>query len=177
MNKFYIIVPIVFLAAFCVYYQQFSAQQAVVDAQKAQAAQAAAAQVEKDKQAAIERATADAQAREQAQQAEEASQEADHLAKFEATKQKMVDETATSQQQADGYAKQAADLQAQLASLQADHEKLSSEVFDLQKQVELAKIDRRNADLEIQRTYDMVTQKIAASSLTYVPAAATAVVH
>ena len=118
-----------------------------------------------------------AQAREQAQQAEEASQEADHLAKFEATKQKMVDETATSQQEADSYAKQAADLQTQLASLQADHEKLSRELFDLQKQVELAKIDRRNADLEIQRTYDEVTQKIAASSLTYVPPSATAVVH
>jgi chromosome segregation ATPase len=169
MNKFYIIVPVVLLAVFCVYYQQFSTQLAVIEARKAHDAAVAAEQVEQQKKDAEARAIAEAQAREKAQLDEEAKQEADHLAKFEASKQSLADETAKFQQEADSYAKQAADLQAQLNSLQADHENLSREVFDLQKQVELGKIDRRSADLEIQRTYDIVTQKIGASSLTYVP--------
>jgi len=177
MNKFYLIVPIVLLGVFCVYYNQFSTQLAVTEHQKALAAQAAAAQVEQNHQAAMQKAQADAQALEEAQRAEEARQEAEHLAKFEASKQKLADETASFQQEADSYAKQAADLQAQLNSLQTDHDKLSREVFELQKQVELAKIDRRTADLEIQRTYDMVTQKITASPLTYAPPAAGAVAH
>jgi hypothetical protein len=177
MNKFYLIVPIVLLGVFCVYYRQFSAQQDVIARQNAQAAQAAAALIEQNHQAAMEKARADADAREAAQRAEEARQEADHLAKFEASKQKLADETASYQQEADSYAKQAADLQAQLNSLQTDHDKLSRDVFDLQKQVELEKIARRNADLEIQRTYDMVTQKVAASGLTYAPPVSAAVVH
>jgi hypothetical protein len=177
MNKFYLIVPIVLLGVFCVYYRQFSAQQDVIAQQKAQAEQAAADQVIQQKKDAMEKAQADQQAREQAQHAEEAQQEADHLAKFEASKQKLADETANFQQEADSYSKQAADLQVQLDSLQAEHEKLARGVFELQKQVELAKIDRRSADLEVQRTYDIVAQKVAASGLTYVPPPPAATVH
>ena len=169
MNKFYLIIPVVLLVVFCVYYRQFSVQEDIIAAQKAHDAELQAAADAKAKQAAIEKATAEAQAREQAQRDAEAKQEADHLAKFEANMQSLADETAKFQQEADSYARQAADLQTKLDSLQADHEKLSRDVFDLKKQVELAKIDRRSADLEIQRTYDMVTQKITASSLTYVP--------
>jgi hypothetical protein len=174
MNKFYIIVPIVLLLAFGFYYRQFSAQEDVIAAQKAHDAAIAAAQVEQAKEDAMKKALADTEAREQAEREEEASQEADHLAKFEASKQKLADETANFQQEADSYSKQATDLQAQLDSLQATHETLARDVFELQKQVELAKIDRRNADLEIQRTYDIVTQKVADSALTKTPAPAAA---
>jgi hypothetical protein len=174
MNKFYLIAPVVALAVFIAYYVQFDKQQAVIELQKAAAAAQVKADEDKAKEAATAKAIADARARKEAQDAEEAKQEADHLAKFEASKQKFADETAKFQQQADSYARQAADLQAQLDSLQATHEKDSRELFDLQKQVELGKIDRRDADLEIQRTYDMVTQKVVASSLTYVPSPPTA---
>ena len=63
MNKFYLIVPIVLLGVFCVYYNQFSTQLAVTEHQKALAAQAAAAQVEQNHQAAMQKAQADAQKR------------------------------------------------------------------------------------------------------------------
>jgi chromosome segregation ATPase len=169
MNKFYIIVPIVVLAAFIAYYSQFTKQQAVIEQKELQAKIDDDNAKKEQAEAATAKAIADAHARKEAQDAEDARQEAEHLAKYEASKQKLADETAKFQQEADGYAKQAADLQAQLDSLQASHDKASRELFDLQKQVELEKIDRRDADLEIQRTYDMVTQKVAASSLTYVP--------
>jgi chromosome segregation ATPase len=174
MNKFYLIIPVVLLAVFIARYSQFTNQFAQAELVKAHEKQLADAEVEKNKAEAIERATADARARKEAQDAEDARLEAEHLAKFEASKQKLADQTAKFQQEADSYAKQATDLQAQLDSLQATHEKASQELFDLQKQIELAKIDRRDADLEIQRTYDMVTQKVADSSLTYAPPPPTA---
>ncbi len=176
MNKFYLIVPIVLLGVFSIYYRQFSAQQEVIALRKIHDDAVKADADAKSKKDAIDKAMADAAAREEAQRAEEARQEAEHAEKIEASKQKLADETAKFQQEADSYSKQAAELQAQLDSLQAAHESSSREVFELQKQVELEKIDRRTADLEIQRAYDMVTQKVAASSLTYVPPPPTAVV-
>jgi hypothetical protein len=46
---------------------------------------------------------------------------------------------------------------------------MNREVLEMAKRVELTKIDRRNAELEIQRMYDIVAQKVAASSLTQAP--------
>jgi hypothetical protein len=169
MNKFYFIVPVIALAAFIAYYSQFSKKEAERKAQQEQIEIQKKNDDEKAKQAAIAKAAADAQARKEAQDAQDARLAAEHIAQFEASKHRLAAETAKFQQEADGYARQAADLQTELDSLHAAHEKASRELFDLQKQIELARIDRRDADLEIQRTYDIVTQKIATSSLTYFP--------
>ena len=48
-------------------------------------------------------------------------------------------------------------------------ESTSREVFDAAAKVELAKIDRRNAELEIQRMYEMVAQKVTDTSLAKPP--------
>ena len=177
MNKFYLIVPIVLLGVFCVYYHQFSVQVAVQAAAAKAAQKAHDAQVEQEQAGHRHRKSPTIARAGKSQRDEEARQQAEHLAKFEASKQKLADETAKFQQEADSYSKEAADLQAKLDSLEATHEKLARELFDLQKQIELAKIDRRDADLEIQRAYDEVTQKVSASSLTFAPPPPTATVH
>ena len=69
----------------------------------------------------------------------------------------------------DKYAKEAADLELQINSLRNQKEKLNADTFELAKQVERAKIDRRNAELEIQRMVEMVAKKIADSSMTNIP--------
>jgi membrane protein involved in colicin uptake len=165
MNKFYFIIPVVLLAAFVAYYSQFSKEFARREADKAQHLADLKAEDDRKKQEAIAKAAEEAHQREEAQRAAEAAAEAERRAKWDADNQKIADETADYQQKADVYARQAADLDAQLDSLRNTHDQASRDLFDLQKQIELAKIDRRNAELEIQRTYDMVTEKVAASTL------------
>jgi hypothetical protein len=60
-------------------------------------------------------------------------------------------------------------LQNEIANLRNQRESLSRETFDSAAKVELAKIDRRNAELEILRMYDMVAQRVSDSSLTKLP--------
>ncbi len=172
MNKFYFIIPVVLLVAFVAYYSQFSKEFAHREQVKAEQLAKVKAEEEQKKQEAIAKAAEEAHQREEAQRAADAAAEAERRAKWDADNQKIVDETADYQQKADVYARQAADLGVQLDSLRNTHDQASRDLFNLQKEIELAKIDKRNADLEIQRTYDMVTQKVAASTLAnYAPPA------
>ena len=165
MNKFYLIVPIIALAAFIAYYTQYSKDLAHREQIQAEQQAAAARQEALDKQKAIEKAAADAEARAEAQREADAKAEAEHLQKWQDSMKQMADEKAKYQASADNYAKQVADLDLKLDQLHNDHAKASRDLFDMQKQVELLKITRREAELEIQRTYDMVTQKVTASTL------------
>jgi len=170
MNKFYFIIPVVLLVAFIAYYHQFSLHVAEIEHQKEVAAEQQKAKDDADKKAAIAKAAADAQQREAEQRAKDEAALAEHRAKWEANMKQMADEKAKYQAEADRFAKEVGDLDIKLDQLHEAHSKASEELFDLQKQIEQAKIDRRLADLEIQRTYDMVTQKVAGSNLaTYTP--------
>jgi chromosome segregation ATPase len=71
--------------------------------------------------------------------------------------------------EADKFAKEAADLEIQLTKLRSRKEQATREAFELAKQVELAKVNRRNAELEIQRMVDMVAQKLNSSPLSAPP--------
>ncbi|HXA15123.1 MAG TPA: hypothetical protein VNW23_08355 [Opitutaceae bacterium] len=169
MNKFYLLVPVILLALFVAYYSQFSKQQDLIKQQQQQVEEQKKIDDDNAKKIASEKAAKDALIREQHQREEEARLEADHLSKWKNSIDKIKAETAQLQQDADAFAKQAADLEIELDSLQTTHETASRDLFDLQKQIELAKIDRRIADMEIQRTYDQVLQRVAASSMTYTP--------
>ncbi len=50
-----------------------------------------------------------------------------------------------------------------------EKDKLSRETFDLAKQVELARIARRNAELEIQRVTEMIHRRASDSALVKPP--------
>ncbi|HTQ29886.1 MAG TPA: hypothetical protein VMI53_01635 [Opitutaceae bacterium] len=170
MNKFYFILPIVLLLAFIARYHQFSLHVAEVEHQHELELQQKQAEDQAAKEAAIKKAAADAAQREEEQRKADEQALADHLAKYQASMKQMADEKAKYQAEADRYAKQVGDLDIKLDQLHDAHSKASEELFDLQKQIEQAKIDRQLADLEIQRTYDMVTQKITASNLaSYTP--------
>ena len=69
----------------------------------------------------------------------------------------------------DKYAKESADLELQINSMRNRKEKLNTETFELSKQVEHAKIERRTAELEIQRMVEMVAKRVGASSMANIP--------
>ncbi len=126
---------------------------------------------EKARKDAIEAAAkADADKRAAARAAEEAKKEADKVARWEDEGRKIQEATDKYNAQADVSAKKAAALELQLTDLRAQKEKLNREAFDLAKQVELGKINRRTAEMEIQRIVAMIATKATQSSLARPPA-------
>lgn len=165
MNKFYLIVPTILLAAFIFCYGQFSQQYAAKVAQE-QAEVARQAELDKEaKQRAAEKATEEARKLEQSQREADERAEAQREQEYQNKKKAVTDEMDKYKQEADSLSQQADTLQKQLDSLYAAHEQASRKLFNLQKEVERERIARRDADMEIQRAYEMVTQKVAGSSL------------
>ena len=117
-------------------------------------------------------ARADAEKRSAQRLADEAKKEADRVARWDAESQKIKEATDKYNADADRSAKKAAQLELQLSDLRAQKEKLNRESFELAKQVEQGKINRRTAEMEIQRITAMIATKASQSSLARPPAGA-----
>ncbi|HET7534819.1 MAG TPA: hypothetical protein VFJ90_00095 [Candidatus Didemnitutus sp.] len=173
MNKYYLIAPAALLLAFLftpsVGY--FSAQKEIearLEAENKRKADVAAA--EAARKAEIERkATLDAQKRQAERDAEEAAKIAKKEKDYADAMNKLKDETNGYVADTDKLVKENAELEVQLAALRNQKEKANRETFELAKQVELAKVSRRNAELEIQRMVEMVGTKAGASTLANAP--------
>lgn len=123
----------------------------------------------KEKAELEEKARIDAAAKTAARAAEDAKKEADRVAKWEAAGLEIKTTTDTLNAEADKLAKEAASLEIQLNNLRNEKEKLNRENFELSKRVELAKINKQNAEMGIQRTTEWIARRAAASSLTQMP--------
>jgi chromosome segregation ATPase len=170
MNKFYLILPVVLIVVFGGYYFNVAKPEM-------------AAKVLADEQrVAEERAAEDAKRKEIETKAQEDARKAqavrdqkehDRLEKAQREKdeqdRKVLDETTKYENEAEKLSKEIAGLELAIANLRTQREDMNREVLESSKKVELAKIDRRNAELEIQRMYDIVAQKVAASFLTQAP--------
>jgi len=170
MNKFYFILPVVLLIAFGVYF--------VKVAQPEMAAKVLADQKRVAEEKAVEdahRKEIETKAQEDARKAQATRDEKERQRQEKAQQdkdeqdRKVLDETTKYEKEAATLSKQIADLEIEAANLRTKREDMNREVLDLAKNVELTKINRRNAELEIQRMYDIVAQKVAASSLTQMP--------
>jgi 16S rRNA G1207 methylase RsmC len=155
MNKFYIIVPVVLLGAFLFFYQ--GALKTMDAKAKAKQEEAARKKDEEDRRRAEldKKASEDARRRQEERETEERKK----------TEKKEKDYADTMKQ----LKKEAQELEVQLANLRSQKEKANTEAFALAKEVENAKITRRNAELEIQRMVDMVAQRVGASSFAQMP--------
>ena len=169
MNKFYIIVPVVLLGVFLFFYN---------GALKEMDAKEVAKQVQKDKEKAVDdarraeiekKAAAEAKKKQEEREAEERAKEQKKIKEYEDVMRQLKDEADKYLAEADKNQKDANALELELNDLRSKKEKINRETFELAKQVELAKIARRNAELEIQRMVDMVAQKVGASSLAAMP--------
>ncbi|MFO1448112.1 MAG: hypothetical protein U1F61_08150 [Opitutaceae bacterium] len=169
MNKFYVISPLVLCAIFGVFYYTFIQEQDVKIAKdKQEKAQKAA--VEKAKKDEAEaKARADADERVKKREEEMAKKDAERRAKWEGQGKEIADSTAKYNSEADRAAKTVAELEIQLADLRKKKEIAGREAFELQKAVELARIAKRNAELEVQRLHAMVAKRASESGAAQLP--------
>jgi hypothetical protein len=169
MNKSYFIVPLVLLALFSFLYrgalQEMDLKQRNLEEQAAKIK--ADEKIKKDEIEA--KANADAQKRQEQRAAEDLAKEKKKQAEYDDVMRKLKDETTDYTNQSAKFAKDAAELEIQISQSRTEREKLNRETLELSKQVELAKISRRNAELEIQRMIDMVARKLNDSAIATPP--------
>ena len=126
-------------------------------------------EADEKKKVAETKARDDAKKRQEERDAEEKKKLDEKMARQAADDKKVSDQTAEYTAKANAAAKQVAALEIELDRLRKEKDKTSREAFDLAKQVELARIARRNAELEIQRMTEMVSRRAAESSMTKPP--------
>lgn len=117
------------------------------------------------------KARADAEKRAAERAAADAKVEAEKVARWEEDSRKIQEATDKYNSEANVSSKRAAELEVQLSALRASKEKLNREAFEISKRVEMGKVDRRTAELEIQRTVEMISRKAQESSMTKMPPA------
>ncbi len=170
MNKFYVVFPTLLLIAFGVYYTQVAkpqmAEQERIEAQKIEDQKAAD---EVRRQQIEDKARMDAVAQQQAREAKDKEKQERLQREKDEQDRKVKEETEKFEAEAASVTKQIADMDKEIVNLRAQREQLGREVYESAAKVELAKTDRDNADLEIQRMYDMVAQKVGDSFLTKLP--------
>lgn len=170
----YLIFPAIMLAGFLVIY--FSHKEKAEAKEREHIAQVARekAESEEKKKIAEAKAREDARKRQEERDAEERKKQEEKDAKQAADDKKVRDQTAEYTAKANAAAKQVAALEAELDRLRKEKDATNRETFELAKQVELARIARRNAEMEIQRMTEMVARRAAESSLTRPPPLPTA---
>lgn len=169
MKKIYLIVPLILLVGFSFYYLQFAKDLAIKEQEKEAARQAEIA-AEDAKKAEAERIAREESAKRAAErEAEQAKKEADRRAKWDADGAKIASDTADYKKQGDAYTKEINGLELQLLEIRRLKDQRTNEALALTEQVELARIGKRNAELEVQRLTDMVAQQAAKSSMAQMP--------
>jgi hypothetical protein len=165
----YLVIPGIMFAVFIVFYRgavknmEDRAAAALVKKQEAEA-------VEAKRKAEIDaRAQADAARRQKEAEAADAAREAKKEADYQKVMTQLRDEAADYNAQADKLAKEVGALDIAISQARTNKEKLNRETFDLSKEVELAKINRRNAEIEIQRMVEIAGKKIGDSSVAIAP--------
>lgn len=169
MNKLYIIVPAILLVVYIFFYRGFLGELEVRDAEKARVAAEAVAAEQAKKQETERKAKEEADKRTADRTAEEKRKEDERVAKYNADNKRITDDTTGYVSDAQRYTKMIADLEVELANLRTQKEKASRESLDLLKRVELARIAKRNAELNIQRMTEMISRRASSSSLVQAP--------
>jgi uncharacterized membrane protein YgaE (UPF0421/DUF939 family) len=165
----YLVFPGVMLAAFLVLYFMHEKDADIRERQRTEAVAKKDAEDKKQKAEAEAKAQADAQKRQQEREEEERAKEETRRKKQEAADKEVRDRTNATIAEADKSAKDAASLEIELDRMHKQRDQLSRETFDLAKQVERAKVDKRNAEMEEQRMTEMIARRAAESSIARLP--------
>ena len=165
----YLIFPGAMLGLFLVFYLSHAKEaeereKVRVEAMHKKIAEDAAKKAEDEK-----RARLDAEKRAADRATEEAKKEADKIAKQAAIDREIKEATEKALAEATASQKTIDGLEAELERQHKAKDQLTRENFELAKQVELAKIAKRNAELEIQRTVDLVARRAQDSYITRMP--------
>lgn len=165
----YLIFPGIMLAVFIGFYLSHVEKAAVKKAAVAAKVAQEKADAETKKKAAEAKAREDATKRQQERDAEEKKKADEKEAKQAADDKKVRDTTNEYLAKGAAAGQQVASLETELANIRKEKDKTQREAFDLAKEVELARIARRNAELEIQRMTEMVSKRAHESSMVRPP--------
>ena len=165
----YLVIPGILLGVFIFFYLGAVKEMNAKDlAQKE--AKALADKEEADRKKVIEdKATQDAIKRQKDREEADAAKEAKKEADYQAVMTQLRNEANDYGSQADKLNKEVQDLEIAISQARSNKEKLNRETFDLAKQVELAKIARRTAEIEIQRMVERTGMKVADTSVAKLP--------
>jgi hypothetical protein len=167
----YYIIPLILTIAFIFFYVTH-VKEAEEKARIRKAEIARVLQEEAAKKAEIEEnARQDAARRTAERLAAEAQKEADRIAAWEAVGKEIQDATDKNNAEANEFARKIALIEIELDAMRRGKEILNAEVLVQAKAVERALIDKRTAEIEVQRRVQMIRAKAAESSLTQVPVA------
>jgi hypothetical protein len=165
----YVVVPGIMFGIFLFFYNGAVKEMREKEAHQL-AEKAAKDKIEADRKAEIEKkALADAERRQKEREAEEAKKAAEKEAAYNNVMKQLASDAAEENAQADKLAKEVGNLEISITQARSTKEKLNRETFDLAKEVELAKINRRNAEIELQRMVEVAGKKIADSSVAIAP--------
>lgn len=167
----YLLVPGVLLGLFLIVFFSYQKDLAAREAQQAANLNAKMAAEKKQKDEAEAKAREEATKRQKEREEEDAKKEAARLAKDAAIDKEIKDATDSAVAEGNTYQKDINAKELELANLRKQKEQLGLEAFDLAKKVELAKVAKRNAELEEQRLTAMIAEKAAASALAKLPPA------
>jgi len=166
---FYLLLPAVLLLLFLFTpgFGYFAAQEKIAARDHARAEEIASIKAAEDlKRAEIQkRAEEDALIRQQENEQQERLKEEKKRQDYEDAINKLKSDIAAFNGDADAFSKEIADLEIQILKLRDRKEAQDRETLELAKQVELAKIERRTAEIEIQRMVSMVGERLSSSPL------------
>lgn len=166
----YLIFPGVMLGIFLVFYVAHQKEALKnEEARKVTVAQKTAAD-KQEKELSEKRAREDAAKKQAERDAQEKKKDDDRRAKQAAIDKEIRDGIAAALAEGSKFHKEATALEVALDGLRKEKDRLGREAFELAKQVEVARVARRNAELESQRMLEMISRRAADSSLTKMPA-------
>ena len=165
----YLIFPSVGLALFLVFY--FSHKEKSEEKERAHIALVAKERADADekKKVAESKAREDAKKRQDERDAEEKRKQDEKTARQAADDKKVRDQTAEYTAKAAVASKQVSTLEGSLDTLRKEKDATIRETFEMAKQVELTRIARRTAEMEIQRLTEMITRRASESHMTRPP--------
>lgn len=163
MTKYYLIIPCLLLAVFLAFERGFTRKRNAAEATRAIEV-AAAKTAEEARLATLRQKTADeARARVALREKEERDRTEKKRRDTEAALRVVETEAAAHAAEAARLTQETEALDHQLAALRAQKQRAHEAAFALARQVEERRIDRRNADLEVQRTTRMVAARLLES--------------
>ncbi len=165
----YLVLPVAMLGIFLVFY--FANLKETEEKERMHAEKAAADQRAADakKAEAEEKARKDAVRRAEEKAKEDAAKEAEKAAKWKKEGDQIASDTAEAVLRTDKATKEANDLDIKLDALHRQKDAENRAMFDATKQVEKSRVDRQNAEFEIQRLTDMVAKRASTSSMANPP--------
>jgi chromosome segregation ATPase len=165
----FVISPACMLAVFLVFYVANRKDEEAREVAHQQELAKQKADADERKRIAEAKAHDDAEKRNQERIADEARVAKEKQDKYDAKMAQIKGDTDASNAKAEAYSKQVSDLSIELDNLYKQKESLTRENFEYLKKVQLAEVNRHDAEMDIQRMVAMIADRADKSSMTVMP--------